>query len=425
MNDHESAYRWVILSLLFLLVFFASMAIYSIPPMFKEISVQIPLSKAQMGAVVGVTMLAALFFSPIGGMLGDKVGCRGAIGLGALVVAICGASRCFVGTPNGLIFMMFMLGAGLAIAAPNIPKTLGVWFPSHILAQANGICVAATGSGVAVAMGTAAERLSPAFGGWRGCMVGIGVCSLIMAILWVLFYKEGGDNTVGTTQPRNSSKNFKMVFKDREVMLMATFWGFYMVAVMGLLSLLPVALAERGIQRPGQLVSMMMGTNVLFNFVGGALSDKVGKRKPFLVIPALLAGLCVPLLVVLTGNPLLIAMLLVGACIGTFAPITFIVPVEMERIGTALSGTAVGVIMMLGNTGGFIGPSVAGKLMDMSGAAWPGLIFIAAALLMAGLFVLPITETGKNGDRKNLMSRENIGRADYGSSDSTPVDAAN
>jgi cyanate permease len=407
MHHPKHAYRWAILALLFLIIFFASVAINCVPPLFAEISVQIPLSKAQMGAVMGVTMLAALFFSPIGGGLSDKVGCRGAVGVGALIVGIGGALRYFAGSPGGLIFMMFIVGAGMAIAAPNIPKSLGVWFPSCQLAQANGICMAAMGIGAALAMGTAAEQLSPAFGGWRGSMVGGGVCSLIMAILWVLCYKEGGDDTVGKAQQQYLSENFKKVFKDREIMLMAVFWGFFMMAMMGLITLLPVALAERGLLRSGQLVSIMMGASVLFNIIGGMLSDKVGKRKPFLIIPAFFAGICVPFFVVLTGAPLVIALFLVGACIGTFAPIIFTIPVEMKHIGTGLSGTAAGVIMMLGNTGGFIGPAVAGKLMDISGGIWPGLVFIAAALFIAGIFALLITETGKNGVRKHLEAKTN------------------
>jgi hypothetical protein len=63
--------------------------------------------------------------------------------------------------------------------------------------------------------------------------------------------------------------------------------------------------------------------------------------------------------------------------------------------------------MMLGNTGGFIGPAVAGKLMDISGGIWPGLVFIAAALFIAGIFALLITETGKNGVRKHLEAKTN------------------
>jgi MFS family permease len=246
-----------------------------------------------------------------------------------------------------------------------------------------------------VAMGTAAGHLSPAFGGWRGAMVGLGVCSLAMVLLWVLFYKEGGDDSAAMDQQQNLADNFKKVFKNREIIFMAAFWGFFMMAMMGLLTLLPVVLEERGIPRSGQLVSIMMGASVIFNIVGGMLSDKVGKRKPFLIYPALFAAICVPFFVVFSGGLLVIVLIIVGACIGTFAPIIFTIPVEMDQIGTELSGTAAGVILMLGNTGGFIGPALAGKLMDMTGTMWPGFIFIAAALFIAGICIFPVTETVK------------------------------
>jgi nitrate/nitrite transporter NarK len=44
---------------------------------------------------------------------------------------------------------------------------------------------------------------------------------------------------------------------------------------------------------------------------------------------------------------------------------------------------------MLGNTGGFVGPVVAGKLMDMSDSSLPGFIFIAAALIVSAVFIVP------------------------------------
>ena len=79
---------------------------------------------------------------------------------------------------------------------------------------------------------------------------------------------------------------------------------------------------------------------------------------------------------------------------GTIAPVLMSVPVEMKQIGTALAGTAVGFIFMLGNTGGFVGPVVAGKLMDAAGTPMPGFIFIASALILSAGVILPLKETG-------------------------------
>ena len=175
-----------------------------------------------------------------------------------------------------------------------------------------------------------------------------------------------------------------------------------MMGLMGLFTLLPVIFEERGIARAGELVSIMMGATVIFNVLGGIVSDKMGKRKPFLVVSALIAGICVPAFGVFTGFPLVIALFVCGACSGIFLPVLFAIPVEMSRIGAALAGTAVGVLMMIGNTGGFIGPAFAGKLMDLTGSMWPGFIFMAAVFIVAAAVILPVKETGQKKERKGV-----------------------
>ena len=88
-------------------------------------------------------------------------------------------------------------------------------------------------------------------------------------------------------------------------------------------------------------------------------------------------------------------LVIAGAALGTIAPVVMSVPVEMEKIGTALAGTAVGFIFMLGSTGGFMGPVVAGKLMDVTGNVMPGFIFVSTVLMVAAGFIVPLKETGR------------------------------
>jgi predicted MFS family arabinose efflux permease len=95
-----------------------------------------------------------------------------------------------------------------------------------------------------------------------------------------------------------------------------------------------------------------------------------------------------------TGLPLIIALALAGAAIGTIAPVLMTIPVEIKEVGPSLTATAVGLIFMVGNTGGSIGPILGGKLIDSYGYA-AGFFTMAAALILAALFIIPMRETGK------------------------------
>jgi predicted MFS family arabinose efflux permease len=167
-----------------------------------------------------------------------------------------------------------------------------------------------------------------------------------------------------------------------------------MAGLMLVITLLPISLTERGIERCGELVSIMMGMVVVFNIVGGILSDKAGKRKPFLIVSALVIGVCIMVFIKATGLPLIIALVLAGAAIGTIAPIMMAIPVEIEEVGPALTATAVGLIFMVGNTGGSVGPILGGKLIDSYGYA-TGFLTMAAALIIAALCIFPMRETGR------------------------------
>ena len=395
MEEQTYSFRWVVLALMFLSLFAATIAMQCMPPLFSEITEQIPLTKAQMGTIMGVITLASLFFAPIGGALSDQLGARWAFGIAAIIVALAGGFRYVAGSVNDLIVCMFLIGVGMAMYAPNLPKALGNWFPKKDLAMANGISISGMGIGGAIAMVTAKSVLSPSFGGWRGTMVFLGGLVLLVAILWMVVYRDRPVEGAAQRKKLNVFQNFKDVLKVKDIWLIAIYYGLNMISLLAVVTLLPITLEERGVENAGGMVGIMMGATVVFNVLGGMLSDRVGKRKPFLIICAVVFGLCVLGFANFTGTALIVVLIIAGAAMGTIAPVLMSVPVEMERIGTALVGSAIGFIFMLGNTGGFVGPVVAGRLMDMSDSSLPGFIFIAAALILSAVFIVPLKETGR------------------------------
>jgi len=395
MEEQKSSFRWVVLILLFLNIFFAIVSMQCIPVLFTEIVEQIPLTKAQMGTVMGVLTFASLFFAPIGGGVSDKIGSRWALGIAVLIMALAGALRAYVESANGLILCMFFIGAGMAVIGPNMPKALGMWFSQKELALANGICISGMGIGGAFAMMTAASLMSPTFGGWRNTLRIIGITVIVMGILWILLYRDRRKEKTTKGGKQNIKENFKKVLKLKDLWLLSAFYGLNMVGMMALITFLPVSLEERGVERAGELVSIMLGTTVVFNILGGVISDRLGKRKPFLIIPSLIFGFGILTLATLTGIPLVIALVITGAALGTIAPVLMTIPVELEGIGSGLAATAFGVIFMIGNTGGAFGPILSGKLMDLVGSHWAGFIFMSAALTVAAGCVLPLKETGR------------------------------
>ena len=395
MEDTKSGSRWVVLGLLCLNLFFCFVGTQIIPPLFSEIMKEIPLSAAQMGMVIGVIPLASLLFAPLGGGLSDKLGSRWVFAAGAVFVAVAGGLRYYSTSIFQFTACMFFIGAGIAIFTTLIPKVASTWFPPHQMAIANGIGMSSMQLGGAIGMALAVKVLAPTFGGWRGTTVAVAVASLAAGLIWAIFYRDRSVEGGGAPQEANMSENFKKVMKVREVWLIAIVYGIFMIDLMAIVTHLPLRLEQKGVANAGGYVGLWLMVAVVFNVVGGILSDIFGKRKPFVVFTAIIFGLCIPTFIMVTGVPLIVSIIISGAAAGAAVPVIMTIPAEMKQVGPALAGTSMGLIFMLGNAGGFVGPVVAGMLMDAFPTPTPAFIFMGAAIIIGGLLALGLPETGQ------------------------------
>ena len=402
MEEKKSSFRWVVLVLLFLCIFATCLSMNTISPLFKEIQQEIPLTKTDMGTIIGVTLIASILLSLIGGAISDRIGSKWVFGAALIVIAIFGALRSIAGGLYSLLVFTCLMGGGTALVLPNISKAVGMWFSSKELGLANGICMFGMSMSTAAGMALAAGVLSPTFGGWRNVMVALGVFTLVIGIIWLLVFKEKKMDRPGTAKKQNVMDNFKRVFKVKDMWYLALYTVCNGIAMYSLVALLPSSFCDRGMSaaKAGSLVGIMLFASAFCKPVGGALSDWLAKRKPFLSITTIVFGLFVFTFPFLTGIPLIVSLVIAGLALGSISPILMLVPVENEEIGPSLAATAYGLIVMGGNLGGLIGPIITGKLMDITGVHWPGLIFIGAVLIIAAFFIIPVRETGQGRKKK-------------------------
>jgi len=245
----------------------------------------------------------------------------------------------------------------------------------------------------------AVNVLSPLFGGWRVMMIAIGVLSAISAIVWAFVFRDPvaeyseGDAATGVAQddtaaPQESGfATFRKVVRIGNIWWLSIYYAFCIAALLSILSLLPRVLEDRGLEQPGMLAALLTGTLAVSSILGGMLSDRFG-RKPVLVLSVIVFGLTVPSLLIFSGPLLMICLVIAGAAAGPFLPVSTAMPIEMPGIGPVLAGTALGILFMIGNTGGFLGPLITGWLMDTTGSAWSGFMFVVLLLFIAPLFLI-------------------------------------
>ena len=135
--------------------------------------------------------------------------------------------------------------------------------------------------------------------------------------------------------------------------------------------------------------------------LGGILPLRLGRRKPFLIIPGILMGASA-ISAILFNNPAVIFIAI--ACFGFFSnlqnPSLFTIPLELPNISPRTGAVVISIMLVGGNFGNFVGPLLVGYLADLTGSYLPGFIICAVmpmSLLAAGL-LLP--ETGPKAWQK-------------------------
>jgi nitrate/nitrite transporter NarK len=181
----------------------------------------------------------------------------------------------------------------------------------------------------------------------------------------------------------------------RDVWLLAASYFFFLGGYIGVVGYLPTYLvAVQGFEpaHAGAMLSVVLGAYVAGSLTLPALSDRLGLRRWVYVPGVLLCGAMIPAAASLVGVPLIAVLLIWGVAAGGIA-LTFVVPLELESVGPALAGAAVGATLSAGFLGGFLSPMLGLALAER--APILGFAFWAACYAASALCFALLPETGK------------------------------
>jgi MFS family permease len=397
--ENKSPFRWVVLLLTVLVNLCANgMNLSCMPSLYGEIVRDIPMTHTQWGAVWGASFIPAVIFSLIGGMCADRVGTRSIVGFAVILTGIFGIGRAFAQDFSQLIWLMLLLGISSSFLRPNLPKSLGHWFPPGELGLANGFLIAGLCVGAGSALMLSGVYLSPLVGGWRRVMWLYGLLSIVSGALWLLIFREG--QSFSHNHPAKSKKfDFReaitVVIRARDLWFLMASRFCIVGSIFAVIGFLPELLVSKGMKPSLAHLSssLIYYVNIVGVIVVPIISDKVGLRKVFIWPFSLLGALLVILLGVFDGISSLIICAFLGLIVG-FIPLMMTIPMEMDGIGHRYMGTALGLSLSIGNLGNFVVPLLGGKIIDLTGKELTAFIFWGILMIIGALFILPMKETG-------------------------------
>ena len=340
-----------------------------------------------------------LVFSIPAGALGDRFGVRRVVSVGLLLIWISLLLRAGAARFTSLLATMVLFGMGMALVGSNLPKTLGLWFQSRQLGTANGVSLAGFGLGAGVATLLTPHLLGPV-GGWRPLTQIMGYLSLAMAILWWFSIRDRPEAATSMPESARLMKSIRQVLRVRDVWIVALCYLFFFGGYLGAKGYLPIYFETvQGMSREtsGTVLAVLAWCYVLGSVLLPTLSDRIGLRKVVYAggILASCAGCFAAAL--LTGVPLFLCMAGWGIVSGAVG-LLFVVPLEMDRVGPELAGSAIGVATTFGFLGGVLIPLVGMSLANIRPAL--GFALFTICFLLSALLFTAVRETGPRATPK-------------------------
>ena len=360
------------------------------PASMPAIARDLGLGHAASGFVFGAASLGIAVASPIGGAAVDRYGARKVAGWAMLFGALACAARAYATGTLSLALAMLFFGLHVGFTAPAIPKALAGHVHVSRVARANGLALLAYTLGTAVTMLVTRTVLLPTFGGWRPLMVASGAAMAVTGLVWLAVVREG------VTLARHAKVSDALAMaSDGRIRRVAAMHFLVFGGYLALLSLLPRALMESGMSpvKVGTAIATWLVCAGVANFAGPWLGDALNIRRPIFVAGGLvaalaLAGVTVAALVAPGKIPLFLAIAAIGG--GSFAPLLLTLPLELPGIGPARAGAALGLLMLVGQAGGFLLPTVSGAMAQAFGSpAALALLAVAHLLVILPALGLP------------------------------------
>ncbi|QLC34642.1 MFS transporter [Halarchaeum sp. CBA1220] len=370
---------------------------FSVPAYLDAIVADFALSSTQAGVLTGAIPLTYVPVALFSGVVTDRVGPYRAIGVGVPLFGAAHLGRSFAESFPVLLALTVVVGFGATTITFGLPKLVSDLYPPAASGTPSSVYVVGSLAGTAAAFSLGRGVLGPALGGWRPLFAATGVAVLGYALCWwavvrtvpIEAARHVDDSTSGDASLSLAAlrRDVGRVFANRSMRLLVVVGVVYLLVTHGVQNWLAPVLQSHGVAAPlaATFVSGFVAAQAVGTLAVPALSDRLGERGAViagcLALCALGTLALLPARVPLAG--LLVGALLVGLGAGGVSPLVRMVPAELDGVGPALTGTAVGLVFAVGELGGFLGPFLIGALYDLTGTYAAGLAVIALACALA------------------------------------------
>jgi MFS family permease len=373
-------YRWVVLAAFVLIAGMTQVLWISFAPVTSAAAQFYGKSDLMIGLLsMSFMVVYILMFLPAAWAI-DTWGFKAAVGIGAALTGVFGLARGIFAADFTAVFICQVgLAAGQPFVLGAITKLAARWFPVRERATASGLGTLALYLGPLAAM-----LLSPYLVlrvGMARMLLTYGIASAVAAVVFLLAAREKPPTPAGADERTLMLDGLKSMLRRRgfRLLLLIFFVGLGMFNAVS--TWIEDIVRPRGftISQAGSLGALMLIGGIVGAVIIPLLSDKLRRRKPFIIMAV--AGL-IPGLIGMTfatEYPLLLASsFLFGFCLLSAGPIGFQYAAEITH--PAPEGTSNTLLLVMGQISGIIFIFAMDGLKVPSTGAMTGPLLVLAAL---------------------------------------------
>ncbi len=360
---------------------------FALLPIEKEFN----LKPEQLGYITGVFFLAYSLFQIPAGWLNDRVGFKRVLILSLFMLG--GFALCFglLGFGFGLLVAFrFLAGVGHSGYPTSCAKAVVANFPLEQRTFAQSILLSS--AGLAMTAGPLIAVYSLDSLGWRGSFSVLGMMAFVIAICIVVFVPKPPQAL--TPKSASASSSYRALLRNPIVLLLFVSIFCINIPSYGLMAWLPKYLVQqRGMSLDTSgLVVATGGLGIwISSLVTGWLVGRYmqGKEPKVVFCSSMLSALCI-WMVYTTTSALTAGLFLFLGYIFLMASFVTVFTLPMKRLPTDVMGAAMGIINTGGTLGGFVAPIAMGYLITVTQSYFSTFIFLAMAMVVSGLVILPL-----------------------------------
>ena len=355
-----SNYRWAVLLASFFAFVAYAFAFQMGPPLLKTLRNEFGTSDAETGLLMSMVVVPGILLALPAGFVVNKYKFRTTGFLSLVLVAIGSLTTALANIFPIALLGRFILGIGGAFIVVGTPALIPQWFSRKDLGKAMGVY----GTNMPFATITAfptATALAENFG-WRFPFYLGTIIALAVALVFVVVTREG---PLKSQHSAIEVSEVKQAIKSLEIWKASLVWMFFNITALAFLSWAPTLFQDFRDFAPfhaSLLASVLMYVALVFVPVFGWVSDKVGRRKPFIVSGSVLLALALIVSAYAFDFSLVLSVIVMGVAAAMIPPLVMTIP--SQNLPPNLAGTGFSIVTLCQNIGATLSAPLAGYLIQ-------------------------------------------------------------